>query len=277
MVLYLACLALTGVSGIPAGAVYLLVVLVLGNTLTVMVALEWSSYMPGRKLALWLVLAGSAWWLASATLVRYGYLWQIWHPINSAVLLFLAFSIGFWLAGEIEKSGHLIPVCILGILVDIWSVFQGPGRQVGRMAVEHVQKAQEAVQQGLQPPPPPLVSFLIVHWPLPGGSMMAPIFGMGDWVFLALLMASSRKFGLSIVKNTLLVIGGIFIALIAVNLLGKPLPALPFICGLFLVGNFRKLSLTRKEWQLTGIIAGAVLLVSFLNWITGMMGGRSGG
>ena len=114
----------------------------LGIPLTVLLALDWSGHLPRRKLCLWLVLAGAAWWLATALLVRGDFGWRVWHPLNTVSLLLVTLSAGYWLAGEIERAGHLIPVCIVGTLVDIWSVFQGPSLHVGRQVQEHFRQVE---------------------------------------------------------------------------------------------------------------------------------------
>ncbi len=265
---YLLCLWLATQTGIEVEILYFALVLGLGIILTVLVALEWSVFLPGRKMALVSALAGASWWLATALLVHNGYEWRLWHPINSILLMVVTFIIGFWLAGEIERSGHLIPVCIIGTLVDIWSVFLGPSKEVGRQVVEHLEQAQEAVLTGLEAPPPPLGSFFILHWPYPGMNMMTTLFGLGDLVFVAFFLGACRRFGLSLLKGVLPSVGGLFLAVAISFLIQRPVPALPFVCGLFLLGNYKGLSLTPKEWKITLIMAGVILLIGFLSFLS---------
>jgi hypothetical protein len=193
--------------------------------------------------------------------------WRVMHPINTVALLFTGYVIGYWLTGELEKAGHLIPVSILGALVDIWSVFQGPSRSVGEQAVEHVSRQ---IETGAWQAPP-IGTFALLNFPHPGAEYMTPIFGFGDLVFIAVFIGGSKRFGLSIWKNVLLVIAGLWLSVIAAFATNNPIPALPFICGLFLIGNFRKLDLSKKEWKLTFIIAGAVLFVGLLNFLGKMI------
>jgi hypothetical protein len=236
--------------------------LLVGILLTVLLALEWSAHIPGRKATLWLFLAGAAWWVASALLVRGDFAWRLWYSVNTLSLLLVTLSIGFWLAGEIERAGHLIPVCIVGTLVDIWSVLEGPSRRVGQQVVTHMQMQ---VDTGVRQPPP-MVDFLVLHWPEPGADMMAPLVGLGDMVFVSLFLASCRRFGLSLTKCVVLVLAGLASAMAVAMWLEKPTPALPFICGLFLLGNFRGLSMTRREWKITWVIAAAMILVGFAGY-----------
>jgi len=263
--LYLISLALTIWTDFPV-EVGLYVILGLGIPLTVLMSMEWSTRLPGRKIALWLVMAGAAWWLASAVLIRAEYEWRLWGTVNTLTLLLVTFTIGYWLAGEVERVGHLIPVSILGTLVDIWSVFRGPSKSVGEQVAEHAQRqAETGVWQ-----PPPFVELLLLNWPQPGAPYMTPVFGFGDLVFIALFVAGSRRFGLSLVKNVLLLLAGLAVAVVLAFLYG-PMPALPFICGFFLLGNLRSLSMTRKEWQATVLICLAVLVVGFLTYLRSMV------
>lgn len=259
---YVICLWLSAREGFPVDIAYYLV-LGLGVPLTILTAAEWSAHLPGRKSAFFVLLACASWWLASLLLVRAEYDWRIWHTLNTVTLLIGTFTIGNWLAGEIEKVGHLIPVGILGALVDIWSVFQGPSKSVGRQVVEHVQRqiASGAWQ------PPPVVEFLILSWPQPGAGFMTPLFGLGDLVFMAVFLAASRRFGISLMKTVLLMAAALAASFIAVFVFNAPIPALPFICGFFVLGNLRSLSLTRSEWRITLIVSFAVLAVGLINWL----------
>jgi hypothetical protein len=254
--------------GIPSGVGFAMIV-GLGIPLTELLALEWSVYLPKRRTALWLVIASAAWWYVSAALVQGEYGWRIWYPVNTVMLVILTFSVGFWLAGEIEKAGHLIPVCVLGTLVDIWSVFHGPSRQVAGQVMEHQQRMAEA---GVQTPPP-IVDFLILHWPYPGADMMATLLGLGDLVFVAMFLAASRRFGLSLPKAFLLILAGLALSTAVALWWSRPVPALPFICTLYLAGNARGMKLNRKEWIITIGTAVVILAVILANALSSLIFG----
>ncbi len=245
----------------PEPAMY--AILLIGIPLTVLIAVEWSTVIPVRKTAIVIVIAAVAWWLVTAMLVRSGLCWRFWHPVNTVMLLVGTYTLGNWLAGELEKVGHLIPVCILGAMVDVWSVLQGPSRSVGEQVVEH---AQRQVYTGTWQPPP-FLGFMILSWPQPGEGYMTPLFGFGDLVFIALFLAASRRFGLSVWKAFFLVLGGLAIAIGVVLFFETPIPTLPFICGLFLIGNWRNLSLTKSEWKITITLAVVIMIIGLTNWL----------
>ena len=238
--------------------------LLLGIPFTVLVAIDWANRIPGRKTTLIMVSTGVVVWIVTMILARMGLNWRITQPLNTLALLYVGYVVGYWLTGELEKAGHLIPVSILGALVDIWSVFQGPSRSVGEQAVEH---ATQQVETGTWQAPP-VGTFALLNFPQPGAEFMTPIFGFGDLVYIAVFIGGSRRFGLSIWKNALLVIAGLWLAMITGFMTGQPIPALPFICGLFLIGNFKSLELSKKEWKLTLIIAGVVLVIGLINFIS---------
>jgi len=246
-----------------------LVLLLLSLPITVMVASEWAGIIPRRKPALLWGIVGAGWWFITALLTNKGYSWQIFHSLNDVALLFTTFTVGFWLAGEIEKAGHLIPVCIIGTLVDIWSVFAGPSKHVGEKVLEHVEKQIETGEIL----PPPIESFLIMNWPQAGTGTMTPLIGLGDLVFIALLLASCRKFKLSYFKCILLLLGGLAVAEAVTMGYQKPLPALPFLSAFFLVGNYNNLSITPKEWRITIIITVILLALILARYLSSILTG----
>jgi hypothetical protein len=190
--------------------------------------------------------------------------WRLGHPVNTALLLAATFSLGLFIAAEIEQVGHLIPVCVLGALVDVFSVLGGPSRRIGEQTAHHVATTTQRLTEGLPPPPPPFVTFLILKWPQPGAYGLATLVGFGDLVFFALLLGAARRFGLPGARSVLLLLAGLALALSASFALRSPVPALPFCCGLFLLGHVRRLALSRREWLLTLGVSLAVLVVGLV-------------
>ncbi len=266
VVLYLVCLCLTCVKGIPI-IVGDILTFGLGIPLTVLVVMDFSSHIPGRKTTLFIVLAALAWWIATMLLVRAEFDWRIWHSLNTVTLLCITFTLGLWLAGELEKAGHMILLGILGMLVDVWSVFQGPSKNVGQAITEHVvQQFETGVWH-----PPPVVEFLLLSWPQPGSDFIMPLLGFGDLVFIAIFLGGARRFGLSIPRTVFLLLAGLAHSFALAFYFQIPIPALPFICGFFIIGNFRNVSVSRKEWILTLVICGVVIIIGLLNWLINLV------
>ena len=264
---YVLCLALTPVQSLPLW-IGIVLVIGLGPVLTVLTALEWSGHRPDRRQAVVLALGGAAAWLGAALFVRAGQCWWIWHPLNSVLLLGTTLVVGNWLAGELEQPGHLIPVCLLGGLADVWSVVAGPTERLSKQTVEHVARASELAHAGLPPPPPPMASFLIFWWPQAGAGGMASLVGFGDLVFLGLLLGGAARFGLPLGRAFGLVLGGLALSLGLSFWLARPVPALPAVCGLFLAGNLRQLRLQRREWIVTGLVVAGLVCAAAV-WALG--------
>jgi hypothetical protein len=256
---YAASLALALVPFRPPALVVLAVVLGLGTTLPLLALHEAAATAVGRRAAL---LAGGValgTWLASGLLLTRGVLpWTVLMPVSTAALLALGGVVGFWLGGEIERPGHLIPVGVVAALADLFSVAAGPTRRMTEAAVAHTTETAEHLARGAAPPPPPLVKLLILQWPEPGAGGLAMVIGFGDLAFAALLFAASRRFGLAPGRAFALVLGGLLLAMAAALGLGQPVPALPFVAVVFVLGFVRHLPLTRREAWIT--VAAAVLL-----------------
>ncbi|MFH2010307.1 MAG: hypothetical protein ABI333_27160 [bacterium] len=260
--LYGLSLALTPWFGLPAW-LGLAVVFGLGLPAVLLVAQEWSAHRPGRSQAAVLVAAGAITWLTTALLVRAGQPWWIWQPCNGAALLVTTYVVGNWLAGELERPGHLVAVCVIGALADLWSATAGPTRELGAQ-VQQASLAAQHVQTGLPTPPPPLVSFLILWWPVPGGGGMVTLIGFGDLVFFALLLAAAQRFALPRWRGFFLVLGGVALSIALAAVLSRPLPALPAIGALFVLGNLGRLPLRGREWLVTAGVAVTLGLFALL-------------
>jgi hypothetical protein len=76
---------------------------------------------------------------------------------------------------------------------------------------------------------------------------------------MALLLAASRRFALPIWRNVALLCAGLGFSLGLSIALARPVPALPGICGAFLLGNLTVLRLTRREWLLTAAVSVALV------------------
>jgi hypothetical protein len=116
-------------------------------------------------------------------------------------------------------------------------VFLGPSKWIGAEVFQHLATVHKYLETGIEPPPPPFISFLILHWPQPGANMMVPVFGFGDLTFIALLLAACRRFNLPLLKGVVLILAGLGFTIVNTLVLRQSLPVLPLICAFFLIGN----------------------------------------
>ncbi|MBW1982899.1 MAG: hypothetical protein JRJ12_16985 [Deltaproteobacteria bacterium] len=233
---YLSFLALGGVDSVG----WLnngLVVPAVAMPLTVLLFLEWGALALSRKAAILVALCGLLFWGITAYFIHSTGDWRFWQTLNTVALLGTTFTAGSWLAEEILEPVHLIPVCIVAAAVDILSVMFGPSAKLGEHVIFYLENATRNFASGLPLDPPPALNLLLLHWPRPGTTVMAPLLGVGDLVFIAFFLGACRRFELPLFRATFLLLLGLGISLLLAQFFHKPMPVLPFICGLFLLGN----------------------------------------
>ena len=175
-------------------------------------------------------------------------------PAESLVFLVACAFLGRLVARLVRDANMLLPIAIVLILVDFFTVFHGP--------------TGEALDRA-----PELVSKLSVGLPAVGsaagpegakGFAFVATAGLGDFIFLGFFFVAVWRFGLRF-ERTFWWIAALT-ALGMIGYLALPLlpgiPLLPFIAGGFLVANAGAFSLSRQEKQylLIAMLFIAVLL-----------------
>jgi len=198
-------------------------------------------------------------------------------------LIMVALPVGYWIGDRMQKATNLVPLAIAMSLADIYSVFQGPSRRVAEEISQHQQEVAEVVRQvtatdgaaaaakAAAELRAPLGDFVVVHLPLAGTGVSMPVLGVGDFIIFAFLFRAAWVHSIS--PTTVFVAGFVstVLALLASNLTGIPLPALPFIAlgtiGWLLLTQPRMRRLDKQETALSvGVVAifAALLLVKWL-------------
>ncbi len=177
---------------------------------------------------------------------------------NTFALLITASCLGLWLSSEIQKAGHLLPLCIIAAGVDYLSVARGPSSAVLDQLEQHAQMVSAGI-----PHHPPLVSYLILRYPQLGSGLDMMI-GVGDLAFFGLLVGAVVKFGLPRINIPLLAFWGFLASLFSIALYFSHgisgIPALPFIGIGFIIINVRKMKLDRTEWLITLSFVIAIII-----------------
>ncbi len=192
------------------------------------------------------------------------------RAIHTANLLFFACVVGHWLTEPLKRPAELIPLCLVMSLIDVFSVFQGPSRQLTSNLVGYYGSG--------QPGPPPLVDYILIKLPLAGQPLLLPVFGVSDWIMIVMLSAAAAKFGMN--DNILHRFGKVYFPVAGVGLIATILaarefnmylPALPMIAVCFLAVMAYKLPevrhLTRNEIQPMAVftaLAGGLLVIARL-------------
>ncbi|WP_321414895.1 hypothetical protein [uncultured Desulfobacter sp.] len=161
--------------------------------------------------------------------------------LSTATLVLLACVAGHWLVIPLKRPSELIPIGMAVALSDIFSVFSGPTRNFAEDISNYY-------REGIAGPAP-LVDFFLVKMPMPGNDYFMPVFGIADWVVLALLSAGALRFNLN--DNLFSLAGstqrqdksqaffpvaaiGLIFSIVAARSMNLYLPALPFIVIVFL-------------------------------------------
>jgi hypothetical protein len=128
-----------------------------------------------------------------------------------------AASVGVSLARHVSSAGVILLVAAVATASDLFSVFAGPTRTL--------------VEEDS-----PILDLLLLVFPTFGS---APGFGLGasDFVFLALFAAASRFLNLRYPATLLCVCSATLLVMITGLLLERPLPAIPFVAGAFVLVN----------------------------------------
>lgn len=177
---------------------------------------------------------------------------------GSANLLVFASLFGAALSSAIKRMAELVPICVTAAAADITSVYGGPTKDIAASLGHYYEQGMAGA--------PPLADFIVIKAVLPGYQIPVPLFGLTDWIFLALLSAAMLRLGKD--DNILPARGGgagtlylppaacgLYISILAAQITGLFLPALPAIALSFLlfalISCGRLPQLTRSDALLT--------------------------
>lgn len=173
--------------------------------------------------------------------------------LSTATLVLLSCLGGHWLAIHIKRPAELIPIGLVVALSDIFSVHSGPTRSFAEDITDYYREGMTGQI--------PLVDFFLVKMPMAGCNDFMPVFGITDWVIVALLSAGALRFNLNDNVFSLArskqgqsstgiffpVAGiGLLLSIIAARSFNLYLPALPFIVMVFLITMALKYPEVRK-------------------------------
>ena len=171
--------------------------------------------------------------------------------LSSLAFLFLCVAGGRLLSRLLRDRNILLPVAVVAILADIFTVAIGP---TGK-ALEHAPELVQKFSVGL-----PAAGSAAGPEGAKGLAMLASM-GIGDFVFLALFLTAAARFGLPLRRGGAIMATLVCLALAAYFLLPPVLPGiplLPFIAGGFLLAYAGRLKLSRTERQ--ALLWGGLLL-----------------
>lgn len=138
--------------------------------------------------------------------------------VVDTALVALAWGIGATIGRRIEHPGHLLPACVVVACADAASV-------LSRWGPTHAIAESERA-----------LSVMVISFPVPGEASVAPALGVGDLVFMAIVLGAAAVHGLSVVRTALLCGVGTLIAGAASAVLATAVPALLPIGAAVVIG-----------------------------------------
>ncbi len=211
--------------------------------------MEWWGELAGMVVAVgaWL---GMDWVAGRGDLAR-----LYWGAMSSVAFILLCMFAGRLLSRLLRDRNILLPVAVVAILADIFTVAIGPTAK----ALENA---------------PALVAKFSVGLPAAGsaagpagaeGLAMLASMGIGDFVFLALFFTAAARFGFPLRRGGGIIAGLVCLALAAYFLLPPVIlgiPLLPFIAGGFLIAYGGRFRLSKPERQ--ALVWGGLFLTALL-------------
>jgi hypothetical protein len=170
---------------------------------------------------------------------------------GNVALIGASLFIGKLVAQWVEQPTWIIPICLVAFAVDIWSAFFGPTREVAEAVVRDASTAEAAQRFMIWYPNlrPPGAEELVVK----------PSFGIGDFIFVALLFQLAALHGLRRSASFWAIFFATLLSMIAAARFSESgLPALPFIVAGFLLVNVGRVTGRPRE------IAACVIFITVL-------------
>jgi hypothetical protein len=133
-------------------------------------------------------------------------------------LVAIAVGSGGPLGRRVLHPGHLLPAAFVAACADIVSVVSPNGPSHAVVSSERA------------------LSLLTVSFPVPGTTDASPALGVGDLIFIALLLGAAASHGLPYLRIALLAFAGTLVAVAASWWLKAPTPALPAIGATIVAG-----------------------------------------
>ncbi|MGE0785374.1 MAG: hypothetical protein AB7S26_06790 [Sandaracinaceae bacterium] len=169
-------------------------------------------------------------------------------PTAAVTITLLTFGsvAGGVVGSAIDKPGYLIVVAVVSSMVDAFSVLHpsGPTAQIVEL---------EAA-----------VNVLVLPFPFFGTTRIEPVLGVGDVTFVAIYFAACRRHGLPMVRTIVGLTIAFVATMIAVLVLQRGIPALPFLGAGVVLAHPQARALPEEDRRRAaiGIVGIAVALLA---------------
>lgn len=164
--------------------------------------------------------------------------------IRSMLFLLAAPLLGDMLSRLVEKQEYILPVLVVALVADTWSVFMGPSQLLVESGVVH---------------------HLVVSYPVPGrpATPPLPMVGFMDWVFVAFFAQLIARFHLPWKFFGPAIATAVAAGMVALVLCAHPIPLLAALAPAFALFYWRAIVPNRRDALTTGLFL-AVLIAVFI-------------
>lgn len=108
---------------------------------------------------------------------------------GTTTLILFACLLGSYLSQAIKRLPELIPVCSVAFTVDLYSVLQGPSKEMALQIGEFYSAGAKGSA--------PYVDIILMKISNPAVDYLTPIFGVSDWIFVVFLTSTLLQFNIS--------------------------------------------------------------------------------
>lgn len=109
--------------------------------------------------------------------------------MGTTTLILFACLLGSYLSQAIRRLPELIPVCSVAFTVDLYSVLQGPSKEIALQIGEFYSGGAKG--------PVPYADIILMKITNPAVDYLIPVFGVSDWIFVVFLTSTLLKFKVS--------------------------------------------------------------------------------
>jgi hypothetical protein len=160
-----------------------------------------------------------------------------------AALVSLAWAVGTSIGTRVQHPSHLLPACVVAACADLVSVLSPEGPSHAIAASDRA------------------LSVLATWFPVPGSHAVAPALGIGDLLFIGLVLGVARAHALPYLRTVCLCLLGTALAGYAAARIGAAVPALLPIAACVLLGlpaarRLRSNERRAAHWSM--VIAGSL-------------------
>lgn len=173
--------------------------------------------------------------------------------LSDLSIIFGAICIGKLIAHYIEERSWIVPIALVAMVADVWSVTYGP----------------TAVLMGKSTS---VMKHFLIYYPLLGASEffedafyeLGPYIGMGDIIFLSIYLELVRKFDLHAQWSRLAFVVALLVPITLASFAEVGIPALPFMSAMFLAVNFRRLEFKKSDLAKTCIFVAVLMVIVYV-------------